>query len=421
MINVVELFSGIGSQAKAFERISNKRNLEVNFLNTCEWDVHAIVAYDYIHNNSKIHEDALKMNREELLDKLMKLSLSNDGKVPMKEKTLLNYSTDDLKIIYSSILKTHNLISVKDVKGEDIPNNVTVMTYSFPCQDLSNVGALHGYNKGIDRNAHTRSGLLWEVERILEERNNKNLDMPKFLLLENVTALEAKRHLKNFEEWKDKLESLGYINKINRLYAPDFGIPQNRKRLLMLSVYVGKDSKKKKIVNDYFKRHDLNDKDYIKSLNIVKKDLSSFLKLDYSNEIYLNEALISQPNNTKSRKTIWDKNSKIINENGSIKNIVQTITTKQDRHPNSGNIYFKTNNEKKANFRFLTPRECFLLMGFDEKDYDNIVNNNFTSRKDSLFFSKDKVYKLAGNSIVVNMLEAIFDQAMDLNEILEKL
>ena len=100
-----------------------------------------------------------------------------------------------------------------------------------------------------------------------------------------------------------------------------------------------------------------------------------------------------------------------------MKNIVQTITTKQDRHPNSGNIYFNPNNNK-SNYRFLTPRECFVLMGFDEKDYEKIINNNFNSRKNSLFFSRDKMYKLAGNSIVVNMLEAIFEQAMDLNNIL---
>lgn len=417
MINIVELFSGIGSQAKAFERLSRKRNFQLNVLKTCEWDVHAIVAYDYIHNGSALDKRTLELKREDLLKKLKKLSLSNDGKVPMKLKTLEAYSTEVLRRIYSAILKTNNMISVKDVKGEDIPNNVTVMTYSFPCQDLSNVGALHGYNKGIDRDAHTRSGLLWEVERILVERQQQNLDMPKFLLLENVTALEAKRHSKNFNEWKERLESLGYVNQVNRLYAPDFGIPQNRKRLLMLSVYVGDDENAKQIVKKYFEEHDLNDPKYIKTLNIKMQKLSRFLKLDYTNKTYLDEAVLSQPNDTESRKSIWEKNSKILLEDGTMKNIVQTITTKQDRHPNSGNIYFNPNNNK-SKYRFLTPRECFVLMGFDEKDYEKIINNNFNSKKNSLFFSRDKMYKLAGNSIVVNMLEAIFEQAMDLNNIL---
>lgn len=419
MINIVELFSGIGSQAKAFERLSKKKKIKVNVLNTCEWDVHAIVAYDYIHNGPSLHGDVINLTRDELLEKLSMLSLSNDGKVPMKRRTLEQYSTKVLKIIYSSILKTNNLISVKDVKGEDIPNDTTVLTYSFPCQDLSNAGALHGYNKGIDKEANTRSGLLWEVERILVERSNCKLPMPKFLLLENVTSLDAKRHKKNFDQWKEKLQSLGYINKVNKLYAPDFGIPQNRKRLLMLSVYVGDNLEYKRKVEEYLSSHDLNDINYVKSLNIRKKKIDKFIKLNYENEMYYREALAAQPKDTLSRKTIWDKNSKIYTENGFEKDIVQTITTKQDRHPNSGNIYFNPNNDK-ARYRFLTTRECFTLMGFDEKDYEAIVNNNFNSRKNAMFFSRDKLYKLAGNSIVVNMLEAIFEQVIDLKELSSK-
>lgn len=421
MINIVELFSGIGSQAKAFERLSKKKNIEIKVLKTCEWDVHAIVAYDYIHNGPDLDEKALKLTKDELLIALKKYSLSNDGKVPIKEKTLENYSVDVLKRIYSSILKTNNLVSVKDIKGEQIPDDVTVMTYSFPCQDLSNVGALHGYNKGIDRDAHTRSGLLWEVERILLERQKQNLSMPKFLLLENVTALEATRHKSNFEEWKNRLNSLGYINKINKLYAPNFGIPQNRKRLLMLSVYVGNDEKAKEIVNNYFAKHDLNEAKYLKTLKINSKPLSDFLKINYENETYYAEALLSQPNDTQSRRNIWENNSKILLENGTLKDMVQTITTKQDRHPNSGNLYFNYENNKKSKYRFLTPRECFLLMGFDEEDYDKLAQNNFNSRKKSLFFSRDKMYKLAGNSIVVNMLEAIFEQALELNDLLKNI
>ena len=173
--NIVELFSGIGSQAKAFERLSKRKDVDFKVLNTCEWDVHAIVAYDYIHNGPKLHKDALKLTKDELLNKLSKLSLSNDGKVPMNPSTLKAYTVDVLRIIYSSILKTNNLISVEDVNGSDLPEDTTLLTYSFPCQDLSNVGALHGYNKGIDRDAHNRSGLLWEVERMLTERKNKKL------------------------------------------------------------------------------------------------------------------------------------------------------------------------------------------------------------------------------------------------------
>lgn len=141
------------------------------------------------------------------------------------------------------------------------------------------------------------------------------------------------------------------------------------------------------------------------------------LKLDYSNSKYFNEAKLSQPNPTPSRNTIWDNNLKIIDENGNIADHSATITTKQDRHPNSGNLYFDYPKNKLSKYRFLTPRECFLLMGFDENDYEKIIKNNLASRKGSLFFSRDKMYKLAGNSIVVNVLEQIFDTIVSLDEL----
>ena len=61
-----------------------------------------------------------------------------------------------------------------------------------------------------------------------------------------------------------------------------------------------------------------------------------------------------------------------------------------------------------------------MLMGFDEKDYEALINNNFFSRKNALFFSGDRLYKLAGNSIVVNMLEAIFEQATEIKELFDE-
>lgn len=418
MINVVELFSGIGSQASAINKVCKKRGREARVLNTCEWDIHAIVAYDYIHYGPELHESVLSMSKEELLNELSKMNLSGDGKNPISFKSFKAYDVETLKKILSSIRKTNNFINVKDVKGERIPNDTTILTYSFPCQDLSNVGALHGYNKGIDRNANTRSGLLREVERMLLERNEKGLSMPKFLLLENVTSLEASRHKANFDEWKDRLKNLGYLNCVYKLYAPDFGIPQNRKRLLMLSIYVGENKDYINKVNKYLKTHNLqNNKEYLNSLEIKRKTLKSILKTDYSNSVNFKEACEAQPNATPSRENIWKNNSKIINESGKIAPIVQTITTKQDRHPNSGNLYFDYKGNKKTKYRFLTPRECFLLMGFEEKDFDRLIANNFNSRKNALFFSRDKLYKLAGNSIVVNMLEGIFNQVLDILEL----
>jgi DNA (cytosine-5)-methyltransferase 1 len=70
---------------------------------------------------------------------------------------------------------------------------------------------------GIDRNAHNRSGMLWEVERILKERVEEKLNLPKFLLMENVSNIQNNRNKKNFEEWKKYLDEIGYYNKVYTL------------------------------------------------------------------------------------------------------------------------------------------------------------------------------------------------------------
>lgn len=184
-----------------------------------------------------------------------------------------------------------------------------------------------------------------------------------------------------------------------------------KKRLLMLSIFTNNNSELENKIEDYLNKNDLE------QVRIKMTPLSSILKLDYSNSKYFNEAKLSQPNPTPSRNTIWDNNLKIIDENGNIADHSATITTKQDRHPNSGNLYFDYPKNKLSKYRFLTPRECFLLMGFDENDYEKIIKNNLASRKGSLFFSRDKMYKLAGNSIVVNVLEQIFDTIVSLDEL----
>ena len=415
-VKIVEMFSGIGSQAKALHRVAERRQQDIQITTTCEWNIHAFVAYNFIHNNSIISQKVELLTKDEIVDILAKYTISSDGITPINKVYLNSLSVDLLKIIYQSIINNNNLVNIKEVKGSDIPNDTDLLTYSFPCQDLSNVGSFHGYKFGIDKNMNTRSGLLWEVERILEEKRDNNEPLPKFLLLENVTALEASRHKGNFNEWKAKLETLGYINKVYKLNALNFGIPQNRNRLIMLSVYVGNRTDLRNLVTRYWDSKDLNDFNYVKSLNITTLPLNWYLRLDYDQKYQLDEALLSQPNNTKSRKKIWAENYQIVKENGSILDKVQTITTKQDRHPNSGNIFFNQNNDK-ANYRFLTPRECFLLMGFDEIDYEVLVNNNYITRGKSLFFSRDILYKLAGNSIVVNVLEHVFDQLFEIKNL----
>lgn len=419
-MKVVELFTGIGSQAKALSRLRKGSNINFEVTRTCEWNIHAIVAYHLIHHDGVLSDVIMDMNKEYLINALSNYTLSLDGKVPIKSNTLKLFNENVLKAIYNSIIANNNLVNIKEVSGDDIPDNTDVLTYSFPCQDLSNVGSFHGYKNGIDRNKGTRSGLLWEIERILEDKKAKSGSLPKFLILENVTALEAERHNSNFIEWQEKLIHLGYFNKVYKLNAVDFGIPQYRKRLIMISVLTNGDEKLSNIVESFFEKHDLNSQKYISTLKVKKIPLVDLLRLDYSNPKILCEAMLSQPNKTDSRLKIWENNSKIINEKFELNNKVQTITTKQDRHPNSGNLYFIEGDKNKSQYRFLTPRECFILMGFDEEDYEKLSSSNLLNVRNGSFFARDINYKLAGNSIVVNILEQVFSQIVELNKIIVK-
>ena len=412
--NVVELFSGIGSQAKALKNIGT----DISVLNTCEWNIHSCMAYEKIHisNAEQVMFDGTK---DELVELLLKAGVSNDGKETMNRLALQGIKEDALRAIYAAIVKTKNLVDISRVHGEDLDPFIDILTYSFPCQDLSFVGAFHGYQRGIDRDANNRSCLLWQVERILLERKDQDLYLPHFLIMENVPALNSSRHRKNFEEWQQQLVNLGYYNKQYVLNAKDFGIPQNRERLFMISVLTNGDADIEKDVEDYFSNHSLDTEEYRQELNIPERKLSEFLKTDYSRSDYRDEAIESQPNDTVSRRKIWDENVQLTDTQGVVRDdvVTSTLTTKQDRHPNSGNLWVDFNNGK-ANFRYLTPRECMLLMGFSEEDYENIMHGNISIKANASMFTRDNMIKMAGNSIAVNVLEYIFRQIITLDRIL---
>ncbi len=413
MLKVVETFSGIGSQAKA---LKNAR-IDCEILCTVDWDINAMIAYDLIHHGKQDLDKYKNITKQDLIQSLSKYTLSLDGKKAAKEKNIQDLSEEVLKRILCAIESNNNLVSITDVKGQDLPNQIDLLTYSFPCQDLSVAGNWHGNKSGIDRNAHNRSGMLWEIERILKERIIDNMELPRFLLMENVSNILSDRHKNNFKEWTDYLESIGYFNQIYTLDASQFGIPQKRIRTYMISVLVGKNEIRKKRVENYFKNHNLQDKDVIECLDIKQRKLKEFLRLDYKNEKYKGEANMCQPNDTPSRKDIYEFNTKIYQNKKVVAKTIPTVTTKQDRHPNSGVIDYYNGKEGKSKFRYLTPRECFLLMGFDESDYDNIIDNNFEYRKRK-FFNVEKLNRMAGNSIVVNVLEEIFKQINSINDLI---
>ena len=247
-----------------------------------------------------------------------------------------------------------------------------LLVYSFPCQDLSTGGKTLGMKKG----SGTRSGLLWEIERILKELKEINR-LPEYLLMENVKAIYAPSNKEDLDQWLNFLESMGYKNGTKMvLNAVNFGIPQNRNRAFIIS-HLGKTISDKKLLKYHIKTD----------------SISSFLRTDYSNPILREEANKAQLNNTISRKKMWDINQHDVNASS-----VNTITCNMDRSNTAA--MFKYKGPKGDTFRLLTIREAFLLMGFTEEEYEKTL---------CLDLSYRKMNKLIGNSIVVNVLQAIFE------------
>lgn len=123
--------------------------------------------------------------------------------------------------------ETRNYGDISKVERLDYAD---LWTYGFPCQDISLAGDMKGIVKG-----ETRSGLLHEVERLLEVAKEEGT-LPKFLIMENVKNLVSKKFIGDFQRWIDKLSDLGYTTEWKTLIASDYGIPQRRERVFAVSV-----------------------------------------------------------------------------------------------------------------------------------------------------------------------------------------
>lgn len=228
-VRLIELFAGIGSQAKALQ------NLGVDFEKwvISEWEVNATKSYKAIHCENDNTDYSKGLNQKELINALFSMGISNDGKEPMALNQIARKNEKWLRDTYNAYKATHNISNLmlaagRDLNIVDVENYIYILTYSFPCQDLSIAGKQAGMTKG----SKTRSGLLWEVERLLKQSEN----LPQVLLMENVTQVHNNKNSADFQKWLDVLESLGYSNYYSDLNAKDYGVPQNRNRCFMVSL-----------------------------------------------------------------------------------------------------------------------------------------------------------------------------------------
>ena len=124
--------------------------------------------------------------------------------------------------------KDRNYGDISKIDWAQVPD-FDLFTYSFPCTDISNAGQ----QKGLEKGSGTRSSLLWECEKAIRVKK------PKYLLMENVSALVSQKFLPYYEEWRRLLVSLGYESWSKVLNATDYGVPQNRERIFMVSILGG--------------------------------------------------------------------------------------------------------------------------------------------------------------------------------------
>lgn len=449
-LNMLSLFSGIGAFEKALENIGIKINLK----NFCEIDKYASQAYCAVHN----------------VDKKL------------------------------------NLNDITEIDIEKLPTNgIDIITHGSPCQDFS----MAGLQAGGDIGTGTRSSLMWNSVAIIKHVK------PKFIVWENVKNVLSKKHKHNFEKYLKSLEDIGYNNYYQVLNAKDYGIPQNRERIFVISIrkdidkgnfkfpekqtlqlklkdllddevdekFYLKDSQIERIKNSTFmqEKKRIQNKEYCdtllardwkdpKCIRVCKNNQSENVediklkgaygrnygsKGKIENEVCstLQAAMGNGGGNIplvkelsyveKKYKEFFDKNGYIpemfnpynVNE---IQDIAPTQTSNCGGSGSSATILKREDNNKikvignympsghdasrvvdsngiaptvKENhgtvtatnvdfkIRKLTPKECWRLMGFSDEDFQKASDTGL---------SNTQLYKQAGNSIVVNVLEEIF-------------
>ena len=189
------------------------KNIKADFktVATSEWEIGAIYAYDIIHNGSQDLTPYRHHTKESLIKQLSRFTLSNNGKNPMTSNAMRCMPVEQLKRILAALNRSNNLGDITGIRASDLPDS-DILTYSFPCQDLSIAGYWHHNTGGIDPDADNRSSLLWQISRILGEYQEIQRDLPRFLLMENVSEILSKKNIGNFRKWCDVLEDMGYVN-----------------------------------------------------------------------------------------------------------------------------------------------------------------------------------------------------------------
>ena len=364
-LKVLELFAGIGACSKALENLG----IEHEIVDAVEIDKYAIRSFNAIHNTNFEPQDISEWDKDIECDLIM---------------------------------------------------------HGSPCQDFS----IAGKGKGGDKGSGTRSSLMYETIRIVEKLK------PKYVIWENVKNLLSKKHIHNFNAYLQKMGELGYHSNYKVLNAKNYGVPQNRERVFTVSI-------RKDLEEEYFNF------EFPKSI-CLDRYLKDILEDQVDEKYYLSEERIEKicewhirqrENGRGFRFEVKDGNSigRAVTTSGdrpSSTNYVTALIKTANKqgydiakdgdaidltYPNSntrrgrvGHSISKTISTgggsmgtielgQDVRIRKLTPKECWRLMGFDDEDFEKASKVN----------SNTQLYKQAGNSIVVNVLQAILMELLN--------
>lgn len=372
-IRLISLFSGYDSQALALKYLG----VPFEHYKTCEWAVKSIQALKDLH----FGDDNTDYSKDEsnVAEWLYKKGISSNYNEPMTSDQIKRLTIEQQKTIYNNIKASHNLVNIQQVTGDDLGIVETdkycyILTYSFPCQDLSLAGKCQGMS-----DTSTRSGMLWEVERILNECKEK----PQVLLMENVPQVHGEGNSQDFNKWQLRLEEWGYKNYWEDLLATDYGIPQTRNRCFMISI--------------------LGEYSYsFPPTQPLKLRLKDLLDDNVSEKYYLSEKgmdYICGNALNKDLKDRIDRGKTKLN-----KEIAYTLSTKQDRRNGDANFVLDGFEETSIN-DFIKIRNATAKGYLLARDGDGVnISSRMEHQRGNV--QKDKIQTLTtqcDRGVVVNM------------------
>lgn len=464
-IRLIELFAGYGSQSLALDYLG----ADYESFRICEWAVNSILAYKELHFQDDKKDYSKNLSDDEVKYQLFEYGISIDYNKPMTKEQIFRKSGEWARNVYNAIKATHNLVDVSKVTGKSLTMRErervqVLLTYSFPCQDLSLAGKLGGMKEG----SGTRSSMIWEVGRILTELKEEK-QLPDVLMMENVPQVCGEKNKEDFNKWLNFLENLGYQSYYKILSATDYGIPQTRRRCFVVSL-LGEyyydfpggfqlqlklkdmledevDEKyylSKKMIN-FFYENEANQKEKgngfsfgVSDGNVIARTITTragsrmddnfikektkkgYAEAHEGDGVYINrpdqKRGVVQKGKIQTIKTSVDDIGVVV-KNKAIKETIEKneLPIGEVRNLDTYNritselsqtLTLPNHNSQRLwdglRIRKLTPRECFRLMGVRDKDYDKLKGK----------FSDSALYHMTGDSIVVNVLMAIFSQML---------